>query len=185
MATITLNWTPANDATSTGQEIYRKGGGVTSFTKIADVAASASTYSDTGLVDNTIYTYQIVNVCSTGATTASGSAEANNIICPTITYTITSSELDVISWSVAATTNDVTISTVQVLNQAGDEVDTTTVNGAGPSSGTYDTGGAYNQTWTVRVNLTDGTRTKQCDESVSIGAQPGCGAPTSLTATAS
>lgn len=184
MATITLNWTPANDATSTGQEIYRKGGGVTTFAKIADVGAAVSTYTDSGLADNTIYTYQIVNLCSTGATTASASSEANNIICPTITYTMTSAELDVISWSVAATSNDVTISTVQILNQAGTVVDTTTVNGAGPASGTYDTGGAYNQTWTVRANLTDGTRTKQCDEAVSIGSQPGCGAPTNLTATA-
>ena len=184
MATITLNWTPANDATSTGQDIYRKGAGVTTFTKIATVSASTATYSDTGLADNTIYTYQIVNVCSTGATTASASAEANNIICPTITYTMTSAELDVISWSVTATNNDVTISTVQVINQSGTVVDTTTVNGAGPSSGTYDTTGAYGQTWTIRVNLTDGTRTKQCDQTVSIGGAPGCGQPTNLTATA-
>ena len=54
MATITLNWTPANDATSTGQEVYRKGGGVTSFTKIADVGAAVNTYTDSGLADNTI-----------------------------------------------------------------------------------------------------------------------------------
>jgi hypothetical protein len=82
MATIILNWTPVNDANSTGQIVQRSlasGGG---WSDIASLAPPENTYSDTTVVLNTLYTYRIVNVCLEGGPTESSTVTKGKPDCP-------------------------------------------------------------------------------------------------------
>ncbi len=52
MATVTLTWTPTNNATSTGQQVQRKLASSPTWVTIATVGPSIATYVDTTAVDN-------------------------------------------------------------------------------------------------------------------------------------
>lgn len=184
MATINLSWTPDNGPTSVSQTVQRKLASDSTWADLATgLATTANSYSDTTAVENTLYDYRVLNVCSAGGPTASGTVQADKMVCPDITTTITSGEEDVISWTVAATTNDVTITTIVIIDGNGTTVETNTVNAATAQSGTYDTGQDYGATYTVRATITDGVFTQVCDRTVTIGSAPACGAPTGLSAT--
>lgn len=184
MATINLSWTPDNGPTSVSQTVQRKLASGSTWADLATgLATTDNSYSDTTAVDNTLYDYRVLNVCSAGGPTASGTVQADKLVCPAITTSLTSGEEDVITWSVAATTNDAVIATILIIDGGGTTVETNTVNAATAQSGTYDTGQDYGATYTVRVNITDGVFSKVCDQTVTIGTAPECGAPTGLSAT--
>lgn len=185
MATINLSWTPDNGPTSTGQTVQRKLASGSTWADLATgLAPSANSYSDTTAVNNTLYDYRVLNICSAGGPTAGGTVQADKQVCPTLTASVPATgEEDVINWTVGNTSGDNTITTVVIINNESAVVDTTTVNSATGTSGTYDTGQAYGATFTIRATITDGVFTKQCDTTVTVGSAPTCGAPTGLTAT--
>lgn len=184
MATINLSWTPAGGATSTGQTVQRKLASSGTWTDLATgLSASANSYADTTASDNTLYDYRILNICSVGGPTPGSTVQADKIICPTITLANPQTgEQDTITWTVAATSGDVNITEVLII-KGGTTLETNPVNSQGPASGTYDTGLDFGSTYTVRAVLSDGVFTQNCENTITIGSAPGCGAPTNLTAT--
>lgn len=184
MATINLSWTPAGGPTSISQTVQRKLASGSTWTDLATgLAPTANSYSDTTAADNTLYDYQIINVCSAGSPQSSSTAQADNIICPTITLANPQTgEQDTIDWTVAATSGDVNITQVLII-KGGTTLETNTIGNQGPASGTYDTGLDFGSTYTVRAVLSDGVFTKNCDNTITIGTAPACGAPSNLTAT--
>lgn len=185
MATINLSWTPAGGPTSTGQTVQRKLASASTWSDLATgLAPTANSYADTTAADNTLYDYRVLNICSAGGPSAGGTAQADNQVCPTVTATVPATgEEDVINWTVGNTSGDNTITTVVIIDNTSAVVNTTNVNSQTGTSGTYDTGQAYGETFTIRATITDGVFTKTCDATVTIGSQPTCGAPTGLTAT--
>lgn len=184
MATINLSWTPAGGATSVSQTVQRKLASGSTWGDLATgLGPAVSSYSDTTAADNTLYDYRVLNICSAGGPTAGSTAQADNIICPTVTLSNPQTgEQDTIDWSVAATSGDVTISQVLIIKD-GSTVSTTPVGNQGPASGTYDTNLDFGSTYTVRAVLTDGVFSKNCENTITIGSAPTCGAPSNLTAT--
>jgi len=71
---INLSWTD-NATTETGFELERSLDG-TSFTKVADLAANATSFQNTGLAPNTRYTYRLRAVNGGGASAYSNTASA-------------------------------------------------------------------------------------------------------------
>jgi hypothetical protein len=186
MATIVLNWTPANNPTSTGQLVQRRLAGTISWGTLATVSATTATYTDSTAADNTLYDYQIVNTCSVGGPTASGVVQANNIICPTVTTdNPQTGAADTIVVSYPNLTGSVEYSSISLMEQ-----DTTTLvdgphalSGQGSGTYTFSTGLQYDTVYYVLIVLSDGTFTKDCLVQTGVGSAPDCGAPSNLTAT--
>lgn len=185
MATINLSWTPANNATSTGQQVQRRIAGSGSYGTLATVGPTVSTYSDTTAANNTLYDYQILNVCSVGGPTASVVVQADSIICPSITTTnpqTGAANTIVVSYpNITGSISYVSISLLAADNS-------TVIDGpdalSGQGSGTYTyTGLEYDTLYYVRIVVGDGVFTKNCPVQTGIGSAPDCGAPTNLTAT--
>jgi hypothetical protein len=82
MASATINWTPAG-GTSTGQRVeYRVKSVGGSWTVFSTVSATVNTATITGLADNTVYEFRVVNLCS-GGEIASFNVEGINQTCVT------------------------------------------------------------------------------------------------------
>lgn len=94
MASATLNWTPAGGS-STGQRVeYRVKSVGGSWTVFSSVSASVNTVTVTGLADNTIYEFRVVNMCS-GGDVASFNAEGVNQTCVSQSHSVTATSCTV------------------------------------------------------------------------------------------
>lgn len=177
MATITLNWTPVNDANSNDQLVQRKTF-ISSFATIATLSASASTYVDNTASDNTYYTYQIINNCKVGGPTDSVDAVAAKPVCPTVSETVAGVE---VSLSFPNLTEELVYQGNVVIDggigtySTSDSQTGQVINFTGAFSTTY------NYTFTVAV----GEFTSTCTGSVTTEDAPACPAPTGLSATVS
>jgi hypothetical protein len=177
---IVLNWTAAGGANSTGQRVERSPYGTNSYSTIATLNATATTYTDTTAIIDTVYDYRIVNICEVGGPTNGGRATIVDITCPTVTATANGL---IIAGGYGDTTNESEYQSLKLLNQAEDELQTLAISGNQSSDYTFtDAGIEYDTTYIVRAVIVapDGT-TKDCDTSVSTGAAPSCDAPTGLT----
>jgi titin len=77
---IMLSWTDgAADASSF---LIQRQSGTGQFTQVATVAGAARTYTDTGLLPNTTYTYQIIAVNAGGQSSPSPQANATTLLPP-------------------------------------------------------------------------------------------------------
>lgn len=74
MSQIDLSWSDTS-GNETGFRVERKTGN-DSFTVLADLAANATTYSDTGLASNTTYLYRVRAVNAAGLSSPSSEAQA-------------------------------------------------------------------------------------------------------------
>lgn len=182
MATINLTWTPASGANVTGQLVQRKTSS-TSFSTIATLNATASSYSDTTAVNNTVYLYQIVTQCAVGGPTDGADVCAAKLVCPTITTSIT---LDDVTFTLPAIGGqDVIYTTVQIFAPGLVSAHLENVNTAGPYTFTRDLEWDTTYTYTATIQAVGCTQTLTCNGSFTIPAQPACAAVTNLVATVS
>lgn len=177
---IVLNWTAAGGANSTGQKVQRSPYGTNSYSDIATLSATATTYTDTTAVIDTVYDYRIVNICEVGGPTNGGRATIVDITCPTVTATASGL---IIGGGYGAATNQTELQSINLLDSEENNLQTIELSGNQPGDyGFTDAGVTYNANYIVRLVLIapNGT-TKDCDTSVSTGAAPACDAPTGLT----
>ncbi len=80
---IQLNWTNPNPNTATGIKILRSTDG-TNFTQVNTVAATATSYTDTGLTQGTTYYYKVVATNQAGDSTASNTIQVSPLITPPV-----------------------------------------------------------------------------------------------------
>jgi hypothetical protein len=177
---IVLNWTAAGGANSTGQRVERSAYGANSYSTLATLSASATTYTDATALIDTVYDYRIVNICEVGGPTNGGRVAIVDITCPTVVANVSGL---IISGEYGDTANESEYQSLKLLNTEEDELQTLTV--TGDAAGTYtftDAGIDYNTAYIVRAIIVapNGT-TKNCDTSVSTGNAPACDAPTGLT----
>ncbi len=98
---IDLSWIDNNDASATGFNVDRSTSSGGTYTQVATVGASATTYSDTGLTDGTTYYYEVQ--ASNASTTSSFSniaGAATDLAAPTNlnASSVSTSEID-LSWT--------------------------------------------------------------------------------------
>ena len=179
---VVLNWTAAGGANSTGQQVLRTLYGANSYSTLATLSASATTYTDTTAVVDTVYEYKIVNICEVGGPTEGGRVNIVEITCVTVTTNVSGL---IISGEYGDLLNDTAWDDFAIYDSTGNDlIQQLTVPGD-QSSGAWtatDAGIDYNTSYIVRATLVapNGT-TKDCDVSVSTGAAPACDAPTNLT----
>jgi hypothetical protein len=89
MAQQALKWTPAGGVNSTGQQIEYRKKGTTSWIVFSSLPPTTSTATVTGLLDNTIYEFRVINMCAVGGNIPSGVFETIIFTCITVTATHT------------------------------------------------------------------------------------------------
>lgn len=114
MANFTLSWTPNINSNVSAQRTYYRqksvGGAflTTGFTPTNDLPTTANTTSITGLLDNTVYEFQVANICVTGGPVfnINGIQEAIKFACriPTESHTDTTATVSVTSLPTDITT---------------------------------------------------------------------------------
>src|SRR3982751_5140877 len=135
MAQAILNWSPGGGTNSTGQTIQYKLSTTSTWTDFQTVAPTVSTATITGLQDNVIYDFRVVDNCSDGGPTPSPPFQGVTITCPTVTYTDAPTT---ITYSFAHLGGDITRYIVQLLNASNAILDTRTHNvPSGTLSGTF------------------------------------------------
>lgn len=184
MSSFILNWTPAGGITSTGQQVQYKLSTASTWTTAATVSAGTNTYTATGLWDNTIYDFQIVNLCSLGGPTSGTNFQTINIVCPTVTITPTYNS---VSFSFAHPGASITEYRVDLLDNAGTTV--IAFKNITPSGGTVSDsflGLTAATNYKLKLTVKAGTYSKACPvQSFSSEPFPTCDAPTALTVTIS
>lgn len=181
MATITLTWTPAGGANSTGQQVQRKTG-AGAFATIATIGAATATYADTTASDNTYYTYQILTICAQGGPTDSADVSAIKILCPTVTVTLTpgfstsTADLSFPTLAAGLTYNSVT------LMQGVTTIGTQLINTGGPAVKSF-SNLTFGTTYTYNYSITSNGVTKNCSGQIIVPAASTCEPVNNLTAT--
>lgn len=177
---VTLSWTIGVGATS--QNVQYKLSTSSTYITFSTISGTATTETVTGLSDNLLYNFRIISICSGGAPAPSAVVTRINIICPSLTTTVTSTT---ISYSFNEVGGDVSSYVVKLFNSAGTaEVATSTPTGTATRTGTI-TGLAASSTYKLRVVPTAGSITKtDCPfVNVTTAAPPVCNIPTNVVAT--
>jgi hypothetical protein len=177
---VILNWTVGSGATS--QDVFYKLASASTWTKFSTLTGSATTETVTGLNDNVIYDLKITTACSGGSPSSSATVQKINIICPTVTTTVASTE---IGYSFPNIGGSVDSYSVKLYASNGTtEIATSTPTGTTTRSGAFSTL-TSSTTYKLRVIPTAGTITKSdCPLiSVTTTTPPTCSVPTGVTAT--
>lgn len=182
MSSFLLNWTPAGGLNSTGQQVQYKQASSATWITAATLGASANTYTINSLLDNVIYDFQIVNLCTYGGPTTGTSFQTINIICPTVQSTPTHNS---VSFSFPDLGGSVTEYRVDLLNAAGTTIIAfKNITSLGVTIADNFAGLDPVTNYQLRVTVTAGAFSRQCPlVPFSTTAVPTCDAPSNLTAT--
>lgn len=180
MASFDLSWTPVGGANSTGQQVQYKESDASSWEVATTLGASANSYTVSGLLDNVIYDFRIVNLCAYGGPAPGASFEIADLICPTVSKTPT---YNGVSFSFPHPTGtDLTEYKVDLMNGAGTTVLAfkNIVPVTSPVTDSF-TGLSASTSYNLRVTVKAGSYSKVCPlVSFSTTALPTCSAPTGL-----
>jgi hypothetical protein len=186
--TATLTWTPAGGSNSASQDVQYRVRGAGSWTTFQTVSASTATLPITGLTDNVIYEFRVVNNCTVGGPTPSNEDEDIKFTCPVLTVTDTYNSVSVSFTHLGGAVNAYDI---QLLNTAGNTVLSTFAvsSPSGTVSHTF-TGLTASTSYNVRVipKATGDTAYSKTDcalSAVTTDGTPTCDAPTSVSASLS
>lgn len=179
MASAAIAWTPGGGPNITSQEVNYRIYGTTSWTSaVTGLSPSASSYTVTGLVDNTLYEFDVVSICSIGGPISSGILQAIKWFCPTITATSTH---NTISYSFSTLGGSISGYSVQLLSyDLATVIQTLTT-----VTGTFTSGSITASTnYWIRLTLTAGPATHTCpDVGIATVSPPTCPVPTLTSAT--
>lgn len=184
-ASATLNWTPAGGTNSLGQDVQYKVRTSSTWITFSSVGPYISSAVITGLVDNTLYDFRIVNDCAFGGPAPTNLTSNIKFVCPVVTITPTYNQISV---SFTAQGASIDRYVIELLNGAGTAV-LSTIDKPSPSgtvSGTFTSLPAATA-YKVRVTMyATADFSNQClATAVSTTAAPTCGIPTGVTATMS
>jgi hypothetical protein len=184
-----LNWTPAGGINSTGQQVQYKLMNDVDWTTYATVGPTVSTLSIPNLDDNRVYQFRIVNVCSVGGPTTSGTHELIQMICPSVS--ITNLTHDTVSYSLSAISipRDIDLVEVKLFNDQNVQVSVVTHNNISQLTGTF-SGLQQQTTYQIEVTLKatgqNAIYTKTCPRvNVTTALTPICYPPDNVVATLS
>ena len=180
-----LTWTPASGGNSTGQKVqYRVKGGT--WLDWSSVGPLVSTETITGLNDNSIYEFQVVNICSVGGSSVSNQSQGIKITCPAVTTSALT--YNSFSYSFNPLGGDIVDYVVELRNPSNALVGTQTVVSANPVSGSF-SGLIASTTYSLKVIPRTASQTYTKPDcaivNVTTSAAPACAAPTNVSATIS
>ena len=175
----TLNWTIGSGATS--QNIQYKLATDSIWTTFSTLSGTATTETVTGLLDNYIYDFRVVTVCSGGAPAGSTPTQQIKFVCPSVGVSVTH---DTVSYSFLELGGSVSTYTVKLFASDGTtELASQTPTGTSTRSGTF-TGLSALTTYNILVIAAVSTFTSSCSQvTTATTAIPACNPPTGVTAT--
>lgn len=186
--TANLSWTAPGGSNSSNQIIrYRIPSQTSTWTVFNTVGPTVATATITGLLDNYIYEFQIVNNCLVGGPSPSVSSFKIKMVCPSVTLTKTYNS---VNYSFSHIGLDIKSYIVEILDSTGNSVINNTVvsTPASTVTGSF-TGLQGNTTYQIRVTMFAGVSneySKYCSStSFTTDATPTCDAPTALNVTIS
>src|SRR6266851_8987571 len=189
---IDLSWTASTSTIGISHYVVQRcqGAGCTNFAQIATTALRL-TYSDTGLLSNTSYSYRVQAVDTAGtpstfSNTATATTPAPTFTAPTnLTATAAGSTQINLSWT-AATETGGTISQYLIERCTGATCSNFVQVGTSPTTTFNDTGLLGSTTYSYRVRATDASNNLSAYSNTASAttAAPTFTAPSSLTATA-
>jgi hypothetical protein len=178
MASAAITWTPGGGGNVTSQEVQYRIQGTTSWTTaVSGLSASASSYTITGLTNNTIYEIRVASICSVGGTTYSATMTGISWFCPTVSVTPTN---NTITYNFSALSGSISGYTVDLLNSAQNTIiqTLTTISGVFNSVSI-----APSTQYYVRLTLAAGGLSHACTPvSTTTLAAPTCAIPTGVSA---
>lgn len=185
MASATINWTPAGGI-STGQRIeYRIKSVGGSWTVFSSVSATVNTATVTGLTDNTIYEFRIVNICS-GSDVPSPTIEGVKQTCVVTSSSVTATTATVSFPHLGGEVSKYTIKIKTNTNVLITSVDKTAPFTLGSTISHTFTGLTAGVSYVITVTPFVGTyNLNECAGFDILTVAPTCSAPTSVTATIS
>lgn len=186
MASQTINWIPINDSTSDDQTVQYRIAPSGVWTTFSVVAKDVGTETITGLANNTIYEFRVVNNCSEGGPIPSAVVRAVSISCPVLDVTATSNSITVTFTPLGSSVNGYII---QLRNDAGGTIlqTFTALSPFGSSvTHTFNTSITADTDYTVKVIPTADEFLKTDCTLIEITTDPEaepseCGTPTDLT----
>jgi hypothetical protein len=184
MSSFILNWTPAGGLNSTGQQVQYKQSTSSTWITAATLSASANTYTITSLLDNVIYDFQIVNLCTFGGPTSGASFQTISLTCPTVSTTPTYNS---VSFNFPNLGGSITEYRVDLMDAPGTSILAfKTITASGTTISDTFLGLSYSTNYQLRVTVKANTYTKQCPlVPFTTDNLPTCDAPTSLSVTIS
>lgn len=176
---VTLNWTVGAGATA--QNVQYKLATDSTWTTFSTVGGTVTNETITGLLDNYIYDFRVVTVCSGGTPAGSSSVQKINITCPSVGLSSTDT---IVSYSFLELGGSITGYTVKLFAADGTtEIGSQTPTGTSTRSGSF-TGLTASTTYKLLVIATAGSNTSSCSQNtIATTAPPACNPPTSVVAT--
>ena len=177
---VTLSWTAATGVTS--QLVQYKLATESSWTDYGYVALGATSATISDLLDNYIYDFRVLTSCDSGTLTASGQTSQINIVCPTITTSVTGTT---INYSFSALNGSVTGYVVKLYNSAGTSVLFTST----PSLSNTTIAGTFSSltnstTYKLELTVNADTKFKVCPQITVVtntSSASSCNPPTGVT----
>jgi len=182
MSSFLLNWTPAGGLNSTGQQVQYKQSSSSTWITATTLGPGVNTYTLNGLLDNLIYDFQILNLCTYGGPTSGTAFQSVNLTCPTLQITPT---FNSVSFSFPTLGGSVNEYRVDLLDATDSSViafkNMVALTG---TIGDSFTGLDPQTNYQLKVTVKAETYSKQCSPvPFATAALPVCDSPISLTAT--
>ena len=186
MAQCILEWTPGAGTNTLNQTIQYKLTGSTTWITFNTVGPTVYTALITGIQDNKVYDFRIIDNCSTGGPTASAVIKGIKFICPTVTL---SPSFDTAQFDFLHAGGDVNKYLVELLNTSNAVIASKPINSPTTNISDLFTGLVPSTSYNIRVTMYAGSSfeyNKTCTAVAFVTtAAPTCNAPTAVTATIS
>jgi hypothetical protein len=184
--TANLTWAPAGGVTSQNQDVQYKAASSTTWITYANVGATVSSASITGLIDNTIYDFRVVNNCTYSGPTPAMATQNAKITCPAVTIF---PGYDHVDYSFVHLGADISKYVVDLLDASDAVLLTNTITSFPiPISSSF-SGLVPSTNYKLRITVYAGAAfayNKQCEaQAFATSAPPTCDAPTVVVATLS
>lgn len=186
MAQCVLTWTPGAGTNSLNQLIQYKLDTGTTWIDFNTVGPTVATATITGILDNRIYDFRIIDNCSAGGPTASQIIKGVKLLCPTITPTV---GYDTLQYSFTHGGGDISKHVVELLNASNAIVASKPHTNASGTISDIFTGLTPDTDYSVRVVVFAGASneySKTCTATTfKTTPAPTCNVPTAVVATLS
>ena len=180
-----LNWSLDNNANNGPELVQYKFDSVSNWTTANTLAANTTSAGITGLTQNKIYNFQIVNNCPFGGPSPSTVFKTIELTCPTVNLTSTSNS---ITYSFVSQGGDIDTYTIDLFDSTGNNLVQTKVESA-PFASTVSnkfTGLGASTTYQARVTVKAGAFNKVCStQAITTPNVPSCPTLTNFKVTVS
>lgn len=179
-----LTWALATNSNNSNQTVQYKFSTASGWTTATSLSPVTTSYNITGLNQNRLYNFQIINNCATGGPSPSTPVTSIEFTCPTVTLTSTSNN---VGFSFVNLGGDIDTYLVEIYDSGNNLIQSKNITGPfGPSISDTFSGLNSLTTYQVKVTVKAGSYSKACGlSSITTTNVPSCPAPTNFTGTIS